>query len=121
MTNDLNQLNHLARIAAEQGPTPATVLQEHECPTELEEPRSQRQADAWKDEEELNHRRTATFVMSVAGFAVSISQDKDGVFCISYGNDRLRYAHSWHEAAQALGNCILHGLCCEGVVRGGEL
>lgn len=47
---------------------------------------------------------------------ISLEQDKDGSFTVSYGAD-VRQGLNWQQASEWLGNSIMHSLACESIIE----
>lgn len=47
---------------------------------------------------------------------ISLEQDKDGSFTVSYGVD-VRQGLTWQQAAKRIGDSIMHSLACESIIE----
>lgn len=57
------------------------------------------------------------FKTVIAGYEIRMSKDKrKDIFTVQYGKD-VRSKLNYTQAAQELGECIMHALACEGVME----
>lgn len=57
------------------------------------------------------------FKTVIAGYEITMSKDKrKDIFTVQYGKD-VRGKLNYTQAAQALGECIMHALACEGLME----
>lgn len=57
------------------------------------------------------------FKTVIAGYEIKMCKDKrKDIFTVKYGSD-VRSKLNYTQAAQELGECIMHALACEGVVE----
>lgn len=57
------------------------------------------------------------FKTVIAGYEIKMSKDKHrDIFTVQYGSD-IRSKLNYTQAAQELGECIMHALACEGVME----
>lgn len=62
-------------------------------------------------------RKTAlVFEIKLAGFKIEMTQQAGGLFRVRYGM-QVRKDLNYTTAAEELGHCIMHALCCEGKIE----